>query len=74
MPAGAYCFGCLEGDIDIARAQHLIERAVLETIRLRWIKRLVHHIPRIDLGAKMLHLALDVFLNVGGHVLGWRAN
>ena len=56
----------LQSDVEIALAQYLVERAVHEAVGLAGIERLVDHIPYRHLVAKVLHLVLDVLLDVGG--------
>ena len=67
VPGGRILPRGLQGDVDIALAEHLIERAVREAIGLGRIERLVHHVPHIHLVAEVLHLALNVLLDIGGH-------
>ncbi len=58
---------CLQRDVDVTLAQHVIERPVHQAVGLAGIERLVHHVPCIHLVAEVLHLVLDMLLDVGGH-------
>ena len=55
--------GSLQGNVDIFRAQHVVERSVTQAVGLTRVERLIDHVPHVDGTAKVLHLAHDVVLN-----------